>query len=149
MEAERNRRENELNTKAKINTAEGEKQRIILEAEGKKKSAITRAEGEKEAIVLNSEGKLNSAKNNAEGEYILQQRIADGKAYEIKQIIDMLGSREAAAHFLLKQREYDALVAIANGPNSKVYFMQNNHQNQPYMPILEQAGTIQIIPPKQ
>jgi regulator of protease activity HflC (stomatin/prohibitin superfamily) len=156
MEAERNRRENELNTRAKVNTAEGEKQNAILQAEGKQRSAIVKAEGEKQAAILESEGKLASAKNNAEGEFILQQRIADAKAYEIerkaqamaeqlKKISDIVGPNEAV-HFLLKQQEYEATKAIAEGPNAKVYFMPNNLQNQPFMPIMEQTAlTSQMI----
>lgn len=139
MEAERNRRENELNTKAKIYSADGEKQKKILEAEGEKQSKI-----------LQSEGTLASAKNNAEGEYILQQYIADAKAYEIekkahalaeqfRKISEIVGPNEAT-NFLLKQQEYEAMKAIAEGPNAKVYFMPNNMKNQPFIPILEQAG---------
>jgi regulator of protease activity HflC (stomatin/prohibitin superfamily) len=150
MEAERSRRENELNTRARVNTAEGEKQKIILDAEGKK-----------ESTVLESEGKLASAKNNAEGEFILQQRVADGKAYEIektahalatqlRQISDIVGPSDAA-NFLLKQQEYEAVKAIAEGPNAKVYFMPNNlnnQNNQPFMPILDSASgsSVPIIP---
>jgi regulator of protease activity HflC (stomatin/prohibitin superfamily) len=152
MEAERNRRENELNTRAKVNTAGGEKDSAILSAEGKKQAAIVRAEGEKQASILESEGKLASAKNNAEGGYILQQRIADAKAYEIErkahataellqQIGEVVGPKEAV-HFLLKQQEYEAIKSIAEGPNSKVYFMQNNLQNQPFMPILDNSNEV-------
>jgi len=136
MEAERNRRENELNTKAKVFTAEGEKQKAILVAEGLKQSQI-----------LQSEGTLASAKNNAEGQYILQQRIADAKAYEIekkaqavaeqlKKISDIVGPTEAS-NFLLKQQEYEAMKAIAEGPNAKIYFIPNNIKNQPFMPIFD------------
>ena len=124
-QAERDRRQQELNTLAKVNIAEGEK-----------KSAI-----------LHSEGHLIATKNQAEAEFSLEQRRADAKRYTIEQetvaltnqineIADQLdGNNELALKFLLSRRRFDELQSIANGPNNSVYFLNNNVEGYDSMKI--------------
>lgn len=112
MEAERSRRENELNTQASIRTAEGEKTSAILK----------------------SEGVLAAAENEAKGRYIAITRHAEAEAYEkgkqadawrdqLDVLTKSLGSTDAAAAFLLEIQRQKNLQAIAEGSNTKVYFV--------------------------
>lgn len=112
MEAERNRRENELNTMANIRTAEGDKSSAILK----------------------SEGVLAASENQAKGRYITITKHAEAEAYEkekqaqawktqIDTLTNSLGSAEAAVAFLLEIQRQRNLQAIAEGNNSKVYFV--------------------------
>ena len=112
MEAERNRRENELNTLAHIRTAEGDKSSAILK----------------------SEGVLVAAENEAQGQFVRVTKQAEAEALErelqaaaMKKQIDLLatalGSPAAAAQFLIETQRLQHLRAVAEGKNSKVYFV--------------------------
>lgn len=129
MEAERNRRENELNTRAKVNTAEGEKQQKIL-----------KSEAEKQSIILKSEADFLAAKNTADANLMIEKSKSDAEAYRIrveaeanaellKKISDIVGS-ENAVKYLLESKKYAATQSIATGPNSKVFFMPNALSNE-------------------
>lgn len=116
MEAERKCRENELHTQARIRTAAGER----------------------DSAILASEGKLQADKNRAEADYVLVQRKADAKKYEIdlmtsaqvKQIQDLakeLGSVDKASTYLLQLNSLKNLGKIAESPNNSTYFMPNDY----------------------
>lgn len=115
MEAERNRRENELNTLAHIRTAEGDKSSAILK----------------------SEGVLAAAENHAKGEFIRITKSAEAYAVSTeleakawKQQIDYIsksiGSTEKAVQFLLEMQRLKNLNAVAAGENNKIYFIPPN-----------------------
>lgn len=112
MEAERRRRENELNTQAAIRTSGGEKQSAILK----------------------SEGYLVSQENHAKAQFITSQKEADALKYTIDATTDALtrqlaevskmfaGNNEAAAQYILEQKRLEHLKALSQTSN-KVYFM--------------------------
>ncbi|AYV83847.1 MAG: stomatin family protein [Hyperionvirus sp.] len=110
MEAERKRRENELLVQAQIRTGEGHKQTAILK----------------------SEGELIAQKNQAEGKYIIAQRDADAKRYEMETMANAmgeqlgiisgkLGSADLASKYILEQIRLLNLGKVAEGPNNTIY----------------------------
>jgi regulator of protease activity HflC (stomatin/prohibitin superfamily) len=115
MEAERKKRENELNTQAAVRTSEGKKQSAILE----------------------SEGNLISQENNANAQYIISQKEADAQKYTIDAVTDALTrqldevsrmfneNREYAAKYILEQKQLEHLKALSQ-TNNKIYFMESN-----------------------
>ncbi len=116
MAAERSRRENELNTLAKIRTAEGDR----------------------DSNILRSEGELIAAKNKAEGDFIIQQKEADGNKYrvqqettaikeqldELKEVFD--GDIAKLANYLIDKQRLEHMNHIANGKNNNSYFFNQN-----------------------
>lgn len=116
MEAERKRRENELVTQGKIRTAEGER----------------------DAVILKSQGELVSKKNLAEANFVLVQREADAKKYEIdlmtsaqtNQLSEIAkqfnGDIAKASQYILDQLRMKNLAQVASGPNNSTYFMPND-----------------------
>ncbi|CAF1392567.1 unnamed protein product [Rotaria sp. Silwood1] len=115
MDAERARRQQELNTKANINISEGEKQ----------------------STILNSEGNLIAAKNLADANLLKLQKQAEGEKYLIEQETLALTQQLQAiskqlnndhyltVQYLLARQRFDELKAIANGPNNSIYFINN------------------------
>jgi regulator of protease activity HflC (stomatin/prohibitin superfamily) len=115
MDAERDRRQQELNTRAKINISEGEKQ----------------------SAILHSEGQLIAAKNLADAALLAAQREAEGQKYTIEQETLALTTQletiskqlnndyYLAVQYLLARRRFDELQAIANGQNNATYFINN------------------------
>ena len=103
MQAERSRRENELQTQADIRTAEGAK-------------AIA---------VLNSEGFLIAAKNKAEAARYELTATSDGLSGQIKSLSEQFdGDTDKAAKYLLEIKKLEHLQKLATTEN-KVYFMSN------------------------
>lgn len=115
MDAERDRRQQELNTRAKINISEGEKQSTILQ----------------------SEGNLIAAKNLADANLVTAQKHAQGHKYLIEQETLALTQQlqdvskqlnndyHLTVQYLLARRRFDELQAIANGKNNSTYFINN------------------------
>lgn len=101
MQAERSRRENELETSAKVRTAEGEKQTAILQ----------------------SEGRLVSAKNESEAIKYELNAVSSGFAEQIKTIAETLeGDKEKAMYFLIEMKRLEHLKQLAS-TNNNVYFI--------------------------
>lgn len=101
MQAERSRRENELQTQANIRSAEGAKQIAILD----------------------SEGSLIAAKNKAEAFKYELTATSDGLSDQIKSLsTNFSGDTVKAAQFLLEIKRLEHLQQLAGSPN-KVYFM--------------------------
>lgn len=107
MEAERKRRENELNTLSVIRTAEGERDSIKERAEGN----------------LFAEKKKADAK-----QYMIE---TETKAYEdqINRLSKILGDRSMVAEYLLKQKQIENIGKIAMGPNNTTYFMPSEYSS--------------------
>lgn len=99
MEAERNRRENELNTLAKIRTAEGEKLSQIhkAEAEFKTKELETKAQ----VYQINE---ITKATEN-----------------QLKKLNEQLGDK--TANYLIELQKIEGFKKIAESNNNKIYFM--------------------------
>lgn len=103
MQAERSRRENELQTQSDIRTAEGAKQ----------------------ISILNSEGLLIAAKNKSDALKYELSTTSLGLAEQIEGLTKMFdGNSEKASAYLLEMKKLDHLEKLA-GTNNKVYFMNN------------------------
>lgn len=100
MEAERRRRENDLNTTAQIRTAEGAKTKAILE----------------------SEGELISQRNKADAIKYKMQMEATALAEQVEILAKATGSATAAQYMLLETKRLQHLEEIAKQPN-RVYFL--------------------------
>ena len=101
MQAERSRRENELQTQAGIRTAEGAKQ----------------------IAVLNSEGLLISAKNKAEAHKYELTTTSSGLSEQIKSLAEQFnGNTLIASKYLLEIKRLEHLQEMAK-TNNKVYFV--------------------------
>lgn len=104
MQAERSRRENELQTQADIRSAEGAKQ----------------------IAILNSEGLLIAAKNKSDALKYELSATSSGLAEQIESLSKMFnGNTEKASAYLLEMKRLDHLEKLA-GTNNKVYFMNDN-----------------------
>ena len=104
MQAERSRRENELQTQADIRSAEGAKQ----------------------IAVLNSEGQLIAAKNKSEALKYELSATSDGLSDQIQSLSTKFnGDTSKAAEFLLEMKRLEHLQQMASTQN-KVYFMPTN-----------------------
>ena len=113
MSAERDRRQQLLNTQAKVNVADGERQ----------------------SMVLLSEGELQSSENKARAHLAIEQRKADARRYALEQETSALaaqlqaikreldGDAAQASAYLLAQARVKELQAIAAGTNNSVYFL--------------------------
>ncbi len=104
MQAERARRENELQTQADIRTAEGAKQ----------------------IAILNSEGLLIAAKNKSDAMKYELSATSSGLAEQIESLAKQFnGDTEKASGYLLEMKRLDHLEKLAS-TNNKVYFMQDS-----------------------
>lgn len=101
MQAERSRRENELQTQADIRSAEGAKQ----------------------ILILNSEGSLIAARNKSESLKYELTATSDALSSQIKQLAEQFkGDTAKAAAYLIEMKRLEHLQQLASTPN-KVYFM--------------------------
>lgn len=102
MQAERSRRENELQTQSHIRTAEGD-QRITI---------------------LKSEGELIAARNRSEAIKVELQCISTGLGDQIESLAAKFGGDTSkAAQFLLETKRLEHLKSIAGSSGNKVYFV--------------------------
>ncbi len=103
MQAERSRRENELQTQADIRSAEGAKQ----------------------IAILNSEGLLIAAKNKSDALQYELSATSSGLATQIESLAKMFdGNSEKASVYLLEMKRLEHLGKMAEKDN-KVYFMND------------------------
>lgn len=115
MEAERRRRENELDTQAHIRTAEGVKQQKILE----------------------SEGALDAAKNETKALKYQLEIEATALAEQITKIAESTsGNQEMACNFLLEMKRLEHLKKIAEGQN-RIYFIDPKSNFPTLIPTID------------
>jgi regulator of protease activity HflC (stomatin/prohibitin superfamily) len=106
MEAERKRRENELNTQAHIRTSEGEKLSQIFKAEGVKQSQILEADARKYAIDTQT----------------------DALARQIDEIAKQFNNdKQFASKYILERQRLEHLISLASSSNNKIYFIDPKH----------------------
>ncbi|CAF4604305.1 unnamed protein product, partial [Rotaria sp. Silwood1] len=118
MDAERDRRQQELNTRAKINISEGEKQSTILQSEGNLIAAKNLADAN-----------LLTAKKQAEGQRYLIEQETLALTQQLQAISKELNNDHyLAVQYLLARRRFDELQAIANGKNNSTYFINNQNE---------------------
>lgn len=104
MQAERSRRENELQTQADIRSAEGAKQ----------------------IAILNSEGSLIAAKNKAEALKYELSATSDGLSEQINSLSNKFGGdTNKATQYLLEMKRLEHLQQLA-GTQNKVYFIPSD-----------------------
>ncbi len=104
MQAERSRRENELQTQADIRSAEGAKQ----------------------ISILNSEGLLIAAKNKSDALKYELSATSSGLSEQIESLSKQFnGDTVKASEYLLEMKRLDHLEKLA-GTNNKVYFMPDS-----------------------
>ncbi len=104
MQAERARRENDLQAQADIRSAEGAKQ----------------------IAILNSEGLLIAAKNKSDAMKYELSATSSGLAEQIESLAKQFnGDTEKASEYLLEMKRLDHLEKLAT-TNNKVYFMQDS-----------------------
>lgn len=103
MRAERARRENELNVRASINTAEGEKR----------------------AQILRSEGALQAARNEADAQKYAIQAQTEAVVEQIRFLKDSLPSASDAVivDYLLESKRLENLKVVGEGSNKQIYFL--------------------------
>jgi regulator of protease activity HflC (stomatin/prohibitin superfamily) len=115
MEAERRRRENELDTQAHIRTAEGVKQQKILE----------------------SEGALEAANNETNALKYQMETESAALAGQIAKITEANGGDEVAAcSFLLEMKRLEHLKKVAEGKN-RVYFVDPKGSFPTAVPVVD------------
>ncbi len=117
LEAERERRKNELDTLARIRTAEGEKRSTELNAEG----AAT-------ALRIESDAKRYSTEQAANADKFAVIARGEAQATELAIIAKTFdGNVDAAATFLVKQRQLEHLASIArSGKKTNTYVLPDS-----------------------
>ncbi len=104
--------------------AERDRRAVILEAEGQKRSAILQAEGIKESEINRAEGEKQSAILRAEGQAQATIRIAEGEMQSLANVMQALGSGEAASAFLIGVRYLETMKYLAgSNAGDKMVFM--------------------------
>ena len=101
----------QINRRAAILTAEGQKQSDILTAEGESRAAILRAEGEKQAQILRAEGDAQSA--------ILR---ANGEAEAVQKVFAAIHESNPSQQ-LLTYQYLQTLPKLAEGDANKLWFI--------------------------
>ncbi|KAJ7700564.1 hypothetical protein B0H16DRAFT_1902960 [Mycena metata] len=120
MEAERNRRKQLLDTQARNNVAEGQKQRVILESEAHLAAKSNEADAAFKTVVREAEARQQQALMEATA---LAQQI-DGVATAVAAPGSKPGpaERREALSALVELRRLEQLRAIANGTGNTTYF---------------------------
>jgi regulator of protease activity HflC (stomatin/prohibitin superfamily) len=85
-------------------------------AERERKAVVTRAEGAKQAMILEAEGRLESAKRDA----IAQVTLAESSAQAIKNVAVAVGDRDTPMLYLLGEKYILAMDKMATSQNSKI-----------------------------
>jgi len=94
-------------------------------AERERKAVVTRAEGAKQAMILEAEGRLESAKRDA----IAQVTLAESSAQAIKNVAAAVGDRDTPMLFLLGEKYIQALDKMAASQNSKIVLLPADLQD--------------------
>lgn len=93
-------------------------------AERERKAVVTKAEGAKQAMILEAEGRLESAKRDA----VAQVTLADSAAQAIQKVAGAVGDRDAPMLFLLGEKYIQALDKLGASGNSKVVLLPGDLQ---------------------
>lgn len=88
-------------------------------AERERKAVVTRAEGAKQAMILEAEGRLESAKRDA----VAQVTLAESSAQAIKKVALAVGNHDTPMLYLLGEKYILALDKLANSGNSKIVLL--------------------------
>ena len=88
-------------------------------AERERKAVVTRAEGAKQAMILEAEGRLESAKRDA----IAQVTLAESSSQAIKKVAGAVGDQDTPMLYLLGEKYILALDKLASSGNSKIVLL--------------------------
>ena len=88
-------------------------------AERLRKAQVTRAEGEKQAMILQAEGRLESAKRDA----VAQVTLAESSALAIQKVAHAVGDRDTPMLYLLGEKYIHAMDKLAASQNSKIVLL--------------------------
>jgi len=94
-------------------------------AERERKAVVTKAEGAKQAMILEAEGRLESAKRDA----IAQVTLAESSAQAIKNVAVAISDRDTPMLFLLGEKYIQALDKISASQNSKIVLLPGDLQD--------------------
>jgi len=94
-------------------------------AERERKAVVTKAEGAKQAMILEAEGRLESAKRDA----VAQVTLADSSAQAIHKVTAAVGDRDGPMLFLLGEKYIQALDKLAASGNSKIVLLPADLQD--------------------
>jgi regulator of protease activity HflC (stomatin/prohibitin superfamily) len=94
-------------------------------AERERKAVVTRAEGAKQAMILEAEGRLESAKRDA----VAQVTLAESSAQAIQKVASAVGDKDGPMLFLLGEKYIHALDKMAASQNSKVVLLPGDLQD--------------------
>ena len=94
-------------------------------AERDRKAVVTRAEGAKQAMILEAEGRLESAKRDA----VAQVTLAESSSQAIQKVTGAVGDRDAPMLFLLGEKYIHALESLAASGNSKFVLLPADMQD--------------------
>lgn len=94
-------------------------------AERERKAVVTKAEGAKQAMILEAEGRLESAKRDA----VAQVTLADSAAQAIQKVASAVGDRDTPMLFLLGEKYIQALDKLATSGNSKIVLLPADMQD--------------------
>ena len=85
-------------------------------AERERKAVVTRAEGAKQAMILEAEGRLESAKRDA----VAQVTLAESSAQAIQKVAHAVGNQDTPMLYLLGEKYIHALDKMAASQNAKL-----------------------------
>jgi len=88
-------------------------------AERERKAVVTRAEGAKQAMILEAEGRLESAKRDA----VAQVTLAESSSLAIQKVALAVGDRDTPMLYLLGEKYIHALDKLAASGNSKIVLL--------------------------
>jgi len=94
-------------------------------AERERKAVVTKAEGAKQAMILEAEGRLESAKRDA----VAQVTLAESAAQAIQKITGAVGDRDGPMLFLLGEKYIQALDKLGASGNSKIVVLPADLQD--------------------
>ncbi len=94
-------------------------------AERERKAVVTRAEGAKQAMILEAEGRLESAKRDA----IAQVTLAESSSQAIQKITSAVADRDTPMLYLLGEKYIRALDKIVASDNSKIVLLPADLQD--------------------
>lgn len=94
-------------------------------AERERKAVVTRAEGAKQAMILEAEGRLESAKRDA----VAQVTLADSSAQAIQKVANAVADRDGPMLYLLGEKYIHALDKLAVSGNSKLVVLPADLQD--------------------
>ena len=94
-------------------------------AERERKAVVTRAEGAKQAMILEAEGRLESAKRDA----VAQVTLAESSAQAIQKVAHAVADRDTPMLYLLGEKYIHAVENLAASGNSKFVLLPADLQD--------------------